>query len=82
MEKSSSNCEACDGEIVAILLDQDEYSSNVGSVAVVSDRQLCRLKHDRHELIHYRSESFDMADCAAIEYQDKMVYYRIVNCAR
>jgi len=78
MESSSSNCEACEGEIIAVLLDQDEYSSNVGSVAVVSDQQLCLLRHDRHELIHYRSEFFEMADCIAIEYQDKMVYYRMV----
>ena len=52
MANSSSNCEACDGEIIAVLLDQDEYSSNVGSVAVVSDRQLCLLRHDWHDFSH------------------------------
>jgi hypothetical protein len=67
-----------DGDVVAVLLDQDEYPSNVGNVAAVSDRQICLLRRDRHELINYRLEFFDMADCKAIGYENRPIYYRIV----
>ena len=67
-----------DGELVAVLLDQDEYPSNIGNVIAISDRQICFLKRDVHELIHYRFEFYDMDDCKSIEYRDQMVYYRIV----
>jgi hypothetical protein len=67
-----------EGEIVAILLDQEEFPSNIGNVAAVSDRQICCLKKDNKELTHFRYELYDIDDCRAIEYKDKMVYYRIV----
>ena len=67
-----------DGELVAVLLDQDEYPSNIGNVVAVSDRQISFLKRDVHELIHYRFEFYDMNDCKSIEYRDQMVYYRVV----
>jgi hypothetical protein len=67
-----------DGELIAVLLDQDEYPSNIGNVVAVSDRQICFLKRDVHELLHYRFEFYDMDDCKAIEYRDQMVYYRVV----
>jgi len=67
-----------DGELVALLLDQDEYASNVGNVAAISDRQICLLRRDRHELTHFKLEYFDVHDCHAIEYQKEMAYYRIL----
>ncbi len=67
-----------DGEPVAELLDQDEYPSNVGNVAAISDRQICFLRRDRQELTHFKLEYFDVCDCRAIEYQKEMAYYRIL----
>ena len=43
-----------EGEIVAVLLDQEEFPANIGNVAAVTDRQICYLKKDRKELSHYR----------------------------
>lgn len=58
---------------------RNEYPSNIGNVVAVSDRQICFLKRDVHELIHYRFEFFDTGDCKAIDYQDQMVYYRVAG---
>jgi hypothetical protein len=69
------------GDLVAVLLDQNEYPSNIGNVVAISDQQICFLKRDVHELIHYRFEFYDMDDCKSIEYKDEMVYYRMVVAA-
>lgn len=68
-----------EGELIAVLLDQDEYPSNIGNIVAVSDRQLCYLKRDVHALIHYRFEFHDINDCTAIEYRDQMVWYRVIG---
>ena len=67
-----------DGELVAELLDQDEIPSNIGNVISISDRQICLLKWDRHELTHFKLEYFDMRDCRSIEYQIEIAYSRIL----
>ena len=67
-----------DGELVAELLDQDEYHSNIGNVAVVSTEQLCVLRRVRHELVPFTLEYLDISDCRAIDYQMDTAYYRIV----
>lgn len=66
-----------DGTFVAELLDQDEYPSNIGSVAAVSDRQIVLLKRDKRELTNYRFEYTDIRDCRAISYKKETAYYRI-----
>ena len=78
MENSIGHNFELDGELVAVLLDQEEYPANIGNVVAVSDRQICFLERDVHELIHYRFELYDMDECKAIEYRDQMVYYRVV----
>ncbi len=79
MDNSIGHNFELEGKLVAVLLDQDEYPSNIGNVVAVSDQQICFLKRDAHELIHYRFEFCDMSDCKAIEYRDQMVYYRVVG---
>ncbi len=78
MDDWADNSAELEGEIVAVLLDKQEYPSNVDNVAAISDRQICFLKKDRHELVNYRIEFYDTDDCTVIEYRDEMVYYRIV----
>ena len=78
MEKHPEDRIKADGEPVAELLDQDEYVSNVGNVASVSDRQICFLRRDKHELTHFRLEYIDVRDCRAIEYQQDTAYSRIL----
>ena len=77
METWTDNETELEGNVVAILLDKEEFPSNVGNVAVVSDRQILLLKRDRHELVNYRYEIVDIDDCRAVEYIDQMVYYRV-----
>lgn len=67
-----------DGELVAELLDQDEYPSNLGNVAAISDQQICVLRRDSHELTHFKLEYFDVHDCSAIEYRTEVAYSRIL----
>jgi hypothetical protein len=78
MENHPESFIKLDGEPVAELLDQDEYASNVGNVAAISDRQICFLRRDWHELTHFKLEYFDVRDCRAIEYQKEMASYRIL----
>jgi hypothetical protein len=66
-----------DGEMIAELLDQDEYPANIGEVAGISDRQICVLRRDWHELTHLRMEYLDVHDCHAIEYRKDTAYYRM-----
>ena len=77
MENRPENGIKLDGELVAELLDQDEIPSNIGNVISISDRQICLLRRDRHELTHFKLEYFDVRDCRAIEYQIEIAYYRI-----
>ena len=77
MESWTDDRTELEGNVVAILLDKEEYPSNVDNVAAISDRQIFYLKRDRHELVNYRYEFFDVADCKSIEYIDQMVYYRV-----
>ena len=65
-----------DGEIIGELLDQEEFPSKIGNVAVVSDQQICFLRRDRKELTGYRFEYFPMADCRSIEYRNEHAWYR------
>jgi hypothetical protein len=67
-----------EGELVAELLDQQEYHSNIENVAVVSSEQLCFLKRVHHEVVPFALEYLDMKDCRAIEYKRDTAYYRIV----
>lgn len=67
-----------DSKLIAELLDQDEYPSNIGEVAAISDRQICFLRRDWDELTHFRLEYFDVLECRAIEYQKETAYYRLV----
>jgi len=78
MESWMDNRTELEGNVIAILLDKEEYPSKVGNVAAISDRQILYLKRDRHELVNFRYEFFDMDNCKAIEYKDEMVYYRVV----
>lgn len=78
MDKWKDGDTELEGETIAVLLDQEEYPSNVNNVAAISDRQICYVRKDRHELVNYRFEFFDMDDCEAIEYRDQPVYYRVV----
>ena len=65
-----------DGEVIAVLLDQDEYPSNVGNVAAISDRQIAYLMRDHDELVGYRLDYLDIADCVSIEYHQEEAWYR------
>ncbi|MDH3440445.1 MAG: hypothetical protein OEM63_06820 [Gammaproteobacteria bacterium] len=65
-----------EGEVIAILLDQDEYPANVGNVAAISDRQIAYLKRDHDELIGYRLDYLDIGDCVSIEYHQEEAWYR------
>ena len=78
MESWTDNRTDLEGNVIAILLDKEEYPSKVGNVAAISDQQILYLKRDRHELVNFRYEFFDIGDCKAIEYIDEMVYYRVV----
>jgi len=78
METHAENHMQLDGELIAELLDQDEYPSNVGEVAAISDKQICLLRRDWHELIHYRLDYLDVGECRAIEYRKDTAYYRLV----
>lgn len=78
MDSHVDNSNELDGELIAVLLDQEEYPSNIGNVAAVSDQQICFLQKDKKELVGYRLEFNDMDDCTAIEYRDQIVYYRVV----
>jgi len=64
--------------MIANLLEKEEYPSNIGHVAAVSDRQLLVLRRDWHELTHFRLDVLDMADCSAIEYRQQRAWYRIL----
>ena len=78
MEDHAEKHVAIEGELVAELLDQQEYPSKVGNVAAVSDRKICFLRHDRHELTHYRLDFLDVRECRAIEYRKEVVWYRVI----
>jgi hypothetical protein len=67
-----------DNELVAELLDQHEYPSNIGKVAALSSRWICFVKRDWHELTHFRLEYFEMQDCRAIKYHKETAWYRIL----
>jgi hypothetical protein len=78
MEEASKHHVEIEGELIAELLDQMEYPSKVGNVAAVSDRQIILLKRDRKELINYRFEYYDMADCRSIAYHRETAWYRVL----
>ena len=73
---TGNNTVKIDGEVIAVLLDQDEYPSNLGNVAAISDRQIAYLKRDHDELVGYRLEYLDIADCVGIEYHQEEAWYR------
>jgi hypothetical protein len=78
MKSHPEKPEHFDSELVAELLDQSEYPSNIGKVTALSDQWICFLKRDWHELIHYRLEYVEMRYCRAIEYHKETAYYRIL----
>ena len=78
MDKRPEDRINADGEPVAVLLDQDEYLSNIGNVVAISNRQISLLRRDRHELTHFRLEYIDIRNCRAIEYRKEVAYSRIL----
>jgi hypothetical protein len=66
------------GKLIAVLLDQDEYPSNVGEVAAVSDEQILVIRRDKNALVGFQPGYVDMADCRKIEYEADTAWYRIV----
>jgi hypothetical protein len=78
MRKTTQDHTGLDGELVANLLDKEEYPSNIGHVAAVSDREILVLRRDWHELTHFRLDVLDMDDCRGIEYREQRVWYRIL----
>lgn len=67
-----------EGNLIAVLLDLDEYPSNVGEVAAVSDQQLMVIRRDKRELVGFKPIYLDIAGCKSIEYQQETAWYRIV----
>lgn len=65
-----------DGEKIAVLLDQDEYPSNIGEVVAVSDQQLCYLRKDKDELVGFKLEYLDIDQLRAVEYHQEEAWYR------
>jgi hypothetical protein len=78
VRKSSQDHTALAGAFVITLLDNDEYASNIGHVAAVSDRQLLVLRRDWHELTHFRLDVLDMDDCRGIRYRERRAWGRLV----
>lgn len=69
------------GELIAELLDEEEYPSKIGNVAAVSDREILYLARVRHELVHFRYEIHDMDECSAVVYREERAWYRVVVAA-
>ena len=78
MEEHQEHHIKIDGKLIAELLDQGEYPSNVGEVVAISDRQICLLRRDWDELTHFRLEYLDVNDCRAIEYEKETSWFRVV----
>ena len=78
MRKSTQDHSDLEGEFVVDLLDKDEYASNLGHVAAISDRQLLVVRRDWHELTHFRLDVLEMDDCRGIAYIEQRAWYRIV----
>ena len=81
MENHSGKLPELDGELVAALLELDEYASHIGGVAELSDRQLLVIRRDRHELTHFRLEKLDIGACRGIEYHRETAWYRVLAAA-
>jgi hypothetical protein len=81
MENPADRKVDIDGKLIAILLDLDEYPSNVGEVAVVSDQQLMVIRRDRDELVGFKPAYLDVSDCRSIEYIRETAWYRIILAA-
>lgn len=81
MEEHSHKLPDLDGELVAVLLDLEEYPSNIGEVAALSDRQLLVIRRDRHALTHFRLELLDIGNCRAVDYRKETARYRVVAAA-
>lgn len=78
MRKSTQDHSDLEGEFVIDLLGKDEYASNLGHVAAVSDRQMLVVRRDWHELTHFRLDVLEMADCRGIEYVEQRAWHRLV----
>ena len=78
MRKSSQDHSKLAGEVVVDLLDNDEYPSNIGHVAAVSDRQILVIRRDWHELTHFSLDVLELAECKGIEYVEQRAWYRLV----
>jgi hypothetical protein len=78
MRKSTQDHSDLEGAFVVDLLEKDEYASNLGHVAAVSDRQILAIRGDWHELTHFRLDVLEMSDCRGIEYVEQRAWYRVV----
>lgn len=67
-----------DGNLIAELLDTEEYHSNIGNVAAISDSEIGFLRRTHHEMIPFKIEYFDINDCRVIEYGTETAWYRLV----
>lgn len=76
MDNPTGNTVKIDGDVIAVLLDQDEYPANVGNVVAVSDRQIAYLKRDHDVLVGFKLEYLDVDECVAIEYHREEAWYR------
>lgn len=78
MEETSERHVEIEGNLIAELLDLQEYPSNVGEVAAVSDEQIMVLRRDRNELVGFTLQPEEMARCRSIEYQRETSWLRIL----
>lgn len=78
MEEHKAVREEIKGELVAELLDQIEYHSNIENVAAISSEQICFLRRRHHELVPFAIEYLDVNDCKSVEYRQQTAYYRII----
>ena len=69
------------GQLVAVSLDLDEYPSNAGEVAAISDQQLILIRWNRNELVGFKPACPNSPDCKRIESRGEMAWYRIVVIA-
>jgi hypothetical protein len=78
VRKSSQDHSQLAGEVVVDLLDNDEYPSNIGHVAAVSDQQILVIRRDWHELTHFSLDVLELDDCNGIEYVEQRAWYRLL----
>lgn len=78
MDNPNENSVRIDGNPIAVLLDQDEYPSNIGEVVAISDQQLCYLERDKAELVGFKLAYLDIGELNSVEYHQEEAWYRKV----